>query len=187
MRQGACDGLLASRPTARRRAPLAACCQCARSCPRFRHKTLAGKLPYHPRDLAALYLYGMLHRLRSSRQLEGACHSRLDVIWLMRGQTPDHSTIAEFVRKHGKTLGRLLRDTLQALIEATLAPLSHVAIDGSKVEADAGKSSVRGRRRFARGKGAWTSRSPRCNRSGPRRRIARRACSGISNRSRVSE
>ncbi len=39
-----------------------------------------GKPPYHPRYVAALYLYGMLHRLRSSRQLEDACHARLDVI-----------------------------------------------------------------------------------------------------------
>jgi transposase len=56
-----------------------------------------GKPPYHPGDLASLYLYGMLHRIRSSRQLEDACHCRLDVIWLMKGQTPDHSTIADFV------------------------------------------------------------------------------------------
>jgi transposase len=103
-----------------------------------------GKPPYHPGHLAALYLYGMLHRLRSSRRLEDACHARLDVIWLMRGQTPDHSTIADFVGKHGKALRRLFRDGLRVLIEAGLVKLSHVAIDGSKVEADAGKNSVRG-------------------------------------------
>ena len=103
-----------------------------------------GKPPYHPGDLAGLYLYGMLHRLRSSRQLEYACHSHLDVIWLMRGQTPDHSTIADFVGKHGKALRKLFRDTLQILIGAKLVKLSHVAVDGSKVEADAGKNSVRG-------------------------------------------
>jgi len=40
-----------------------------------------GKPPYHPRDLAALYLYGMLHGIRSSRQLEAACYCRLNVIW----------------------------------------------------------------------------------------------------------
>jgi len=102
-----------------------------------------GKPPYHPRNLASLYLYGMLHRLRSSRQLEDACHARLDVIWLMQGQTPDHSTIADFVGKHGKALRKLFRNTLQVLIEAKLVTLSHVAIDGSKVEADAGKNSVR--------------------------------------------
>ena len=103
-----------------------------------------GKPPYHPRDLAALYLYGMLHRLRSSRQLEDACHSRLDVIWLLKGQSPDHSTIADFVRRHGQALRRLFRDTLGVLIEAKLVKLSQVSIDGTKVEADAGKSSVRG-------------------------------------------
>jgi transposase len=103
-----------------------------------------GKPPYHPGDLASLYLYGMLHRIRSSRQLEDACHCRLDVIWLMKGQTPDHSTIADFVGQHGKTLRRLFRDTLGVLIEAKLVKLSQVAIDGSKVEADAGRNSVRG-------------------------------------------
>ena len=68
-----------------------------------------GKPPYQPRDLAALYLFGMLHRLRSSRQLEEACHTRLDVIWLMRGQTPDHSTIAEFVRSEERRVGKECR------------------------------------------------------------------------------
>lgn len=104
---------------------------------------LEGRPPYHPRDLAGLYLYGMLHRLRSSRQLEDACYSRLDVMWLMRGQTPDHSTIAEFVSRHGKSLRRLFRDALGVLIEAKLVRLAHVAVDGSKVEASAGRGSVR--------------------------------------------
>ena len=102
-----------------------------------------GTPPYHPRHLAALYLYGMLHRLRSSRRLEDACHSRLDVIWLMRGQTPDHSTIADFVSKHGKSLRKIFHDALRVLIDANLITLSHVSIDGSKVETDAGKNSVR--------------------------------------------
>lgn len=103
-----------------------------------------GQPPYHPRDLAALYLYGMLHRIRSSRQLEAACYTRLDVIWLMQGQTPDHSTICDFVNTHGEALRWLLRDTVEVLGRAGLVKLSHVAIDGSKIEADAGKHSVRG-------------------------------------------
>ncbi len=52
----------------------------------LRYALNRGKPPYHPRNMAALYLYGMLHRLRSSRRLEDACHERLDMIWLMRGQ-----------------------------------------------------------------------------------------------------
>ena len=51
----------------------------------LRYALNRGKPPYHPRNMAALYLYGMLHRLRSNRRLEDACHARLDVIWLMQG------------------------------------------------------------------------------------------------------
>src|SRR5947208_3248592 len=55
-----------------------------------------GQPAYHPRVLVGLYLYGMLNRIRSSRQLESASYNRLDVIWLLSGETPDHSTIAPF-------------------------------------------------------------------------------------------
>lgn len=102
-----------------------------------------GKPPYHPRVLAGLYFYGMLERIRSSRKLEKACYSRLDVIWLMEGQVPDHSTIAGFVSKHGKQLRKLFRDVLGVMHRAELVTLEHVAFDGTKIEGDAGKSSVR--------------------------------------------
>ncbi len=101
-----------------------------------------GKPPYHPRDLAGLYVYGMLNRIRSSRQLESACYNRLDVIWLMQGQHPDHSTIADFVQRHGRHLKSLFRDVLQVAGRAGLIRLGHVAVDGTKIEADAGKKSV---------------------------------------------
>lgn len=104
---------------------------------------LTGQPPYHPRDLAGLYLYGMLNRLRSSRQLESACYNRLDVIWLLSGQKPDHSTIAAFVTRHGQSLRKLFRDVLAVGIRAGLIKLEHVATDGTKIEADAGKGSVR--------------------------------------------
>jgi hypothetical protein len=74
--------------------------------------------------------------------LEGACYNRLDVIWLMQGQHPDHSTIAEFVKVHRKPLRHLSRDVLKVAVKAGLVKLEHVAVDGSKIEADAGKKSV---------------------------------------------
>lgn len=102
-----------------------------------------GKPPYHPRYLVALYLYGMLSRLRSSRQLEEACYNRLDVIWLMSGQRPDHSTIAGFVKKHHKRLRQLFREVVKTAVMAGLVPLNLVAIDGTTIEADASKRSVK--------------------------------------------
>jgi len=103
---------------------------------------LEGKPPYHPRDLAGLYLYGMLNRIRSSRQLEQASYNRLDMMWLTSGQHPDHATIAGFVKAHGGRLRGLFRDVLRVGIRAGLVKLDHVAIDGTKIEADAGRGSV---------------------------------------------
>jgi len=111
---------------------------------------LEGKPPYHPRDLSGLYLYGMMNRIRSSRQLEGACWNRLDVIWLMSGQHPDHSTIAQFVKDHGRRLRSLFKDVLRVGLRAGLVKLEHVAVDGSKIEADASKGSVHKQETLAR-------------------------------------
>ena len=77
---------------------------------------LEGKPPYPPRDLTGLYVYGMMNRVRSSRQLEAACYNRVDVLWLMSGQHPDHSTIAEFVSRHGK--GRITKEAFRYDAEA---------------------------------------------------------------------
>lgn len=101
-----------------------------------------GQPPYHPRDLASLYIYGMMNRIRSSRQLEAACYNRIDVIWLMSGQHPDHATIAGFVRAHGLRLRQLHKDVLKVAIAAGLVRLQHVAYDSTKIAADAGKSSL---------------------------------------------
>lgn len=102
-----------------------------------------GKPPYHPRDLAGLYVYGMMNGIRSSRQLERACWNRLDVIWLMSNQHPDHSTVADFVAKHGRRLRKLFKDVVRVGEKAGLVKLEHVSVDGSKIEANAGKGSVR--------------------------------------------
>lgn len=101
-----------------------------------------GKPPYHPRVLAGLYVYGMLNGIRSSRQLEAACYNRIDVRWLMSGQCPDHSTIAAFVSQHLERLRALMKDILGVGIRAKLIKTKHVAVDGTKIEADAGKGSV---------------------------------------------
>jgi len=103
---------------------------------------LSGQPPYHPRVLAGLYLYGLLSRLRSSRQLEMACHNRIDVLWLMSGQKPDHATIAAFVTEHAARLKQLKQAVLEVGIRARLVSLDHAAVDGTKLEADAGRGAV---------------------------------------------
>lgn len=107
-----------------------------------------GRSPYDPRDIVSLYLYGMQHRIRSSRQLEAACWNRVDVMWLMRKQTPDHSTIAGFVARHQDRLRGLFRQSIKVAASAGLVKLKHVSGDGTKLEADAGRGSVRSAKRL---------------------------------------
>jgi len=101
-----------------------------------------GRPPFHPRYLTGLYLYGMMNGIRSSRKLEAACWNRLDVIWLMEGQHPDHDTIATFATEQRKGLGGMFSDTIRVSKQAELVTLEHGSVDGTKLEADAGKGSV---------------------------------------------
>jgi transposase len=55
-----------------------------------------GRPGYHPGDLLKLYIYGYLNRVRSSRRLEAETRRNLEVMWLIRGLTPDFKTIADF-------------------------------------------------------------------------------------------
>lgn len=107
------------------------------------YNLVEGRPPFHPKYLVSLYLYGMLKGIRSSRSLEDACHNRVDVIWLMEGQKPDHATIAGFVKRHDQILLQLFKDTLEAGTAGGFIKLKHVAVDGTKIEANASKTSVK--------------------------------------------
>jgi len=103
----------------------------------------SGQPPYHPRYMAGLFIYGMVKGIRSSRQLEDACHNRIDVRWLMAGQCPDHSTIAVFVKDHSKRLRDIFRNVVLVAKRAGLLKLSSVAVDGTTVASAASRSSVK--------------------------------------------
>ena len=63
-----------------------------------------GRPAYHPSDLLRLFIYGYLNRIRSSRQLEKESKRNLEVMWLMRGLSPDHNTIANFRKDNPKAI-----------------------------------------------------------------------------------
>jgi transposase len=65
-----------------------------------------GRPGYDPGDLLRLYLYGYLHRIRSSRRLEQETHRNVELMWLLRRLTPDCKTIADFRRDHPEALQR---------------------------------------------------------------------------------
>jgi len=94
-----------------------------------------GRPPYHPADLLKLYLYGYLHRIRSSRRLEAEAARNLEIIWLLRGLRPDFKTIADFRRDNRAAFKPLFKNFNLLCRRLELFGAELVAIDGSKFKA----------------------------------------------------
>lgn len=69
-----------------------------------------GDRPYDPRMLLCLYIYGYLHRIRSSRRLEAETHRNIEVMWLMNELTPDDKTICNFRKDNISGLTAVFRE-----------------------------------------------------------------------------
>ncbi|MBV8165828.1 MAG: IS1182 family transposase, partial [Alphaproteobacteria bacterium] len=109
----------------------------------------AGQPPYDPADLLKLYLYGYLNRVRSSRALERESGRNLEVMWLLRGQTPGYRTIAKFRADNAAALRQANRDLVRLLGELDLLGGRLVAIDGAFFDGSASKPSIVTARRLA--------------------------------------
>ena len=94
-----------------------------------------GRPSYDPGDLLRLYLYGYLHRIRSSRRLEQETHRNVELLWLLRRLTPDFKTIADFRRDHPKALKGVCREFILLCRRLDLFGGELLAIDGSKFRA----------------------------------------------------
>src|ERR1017187_5729396 len=91
-----------------------------------------GRPPYDPAALLKLYLYGYLHRIRSSRLLEAECQRNVEVIWLLGKLTPDFKTIADFRKDNLKPLRAVNRQFTVLCGKLELFGGQLLAIDGSK-------------------------------------------------------
>jgi transposase/macrodomain Ter protein organizer (MatP/YcbG family) len=94
-----------------------------------------GRPGYDPGDLLRLYLYGYLHRIRSSRRLEQETHRNIELMWLLRRLTPDFKTIADFRRDHPQALKGVCREFILLCKRLDLFGGELLAIDGSKFRA----------------------------------------------------
>src|SRR3972149_3943790 len=94
-----------------------------------------GRPGYDPGDLLRLYLYGYLHRIRSSRRLEQETHRNVELMWLLRGLRPDFKTIADFRRDHPEALKGVGRQFILLCRRLDLFGGELLAIDGSKFRA----------------------------------------------------
>ena len=94
-----------------------------------------GRPPYDPAVLLKLYLYGYLHRVRSSRLLEAECHRNVEVIWLLGKLAPDFKTIADFRKDNLKPLKAVARQFTLLCRKLELFGGELLAVDGSKFAA----------------------------------------------------
>ena len=98
-----------------------------------------GNRPFDPRMLTALLLYGYCTGVRSSRKLEKATWEDVATRVLAGELHPDHTVIARFRRRHIQALEGLFLQVLKLCSRHGLTKLGHVALDGTKVQANASK------------------------------------------------
>lgn len=103
----------------------------------FTHTVTAatGRPPYAAQDLLALYLYGHLNRIRSSRRLERECHRNIELWWLLERITPDHNTIANFRRDNAGPLKKAFAEFVRVSVELKLVGGKEVCVDGTVLRA----------------------------------------------------
>jgi transposase len=98
-----------------------------------------GQPPYHPAMMVKLLLYAYCTGLPSSRKIERATYRDVAFRVLAGDQHPDHDSLAEFRKRHLPALAGLFVQVLQLCHRAGLVKLGHVALDGTKVKANASK------------------------------------------------
>ena len=100
----------------------------------------SGRTAFHPKVMASVILYGMLTRIRSSRQLEEALVVRIDFRWLAEGRRIDHSTICSFRQSKHERLQALFVQLGLLAHSAGILKLSELAFDGTKIRANNNRS-----------------------------------------------
>ena len=98
-----------------------------------------GYPPYHPGMMTALLLYAYCQGIYSSRRIAKACQERVDFMTVTAMQTPHFRTISDFRKRHLAALDELFVQVLRLCQEAGLVKLGHVALDGTKLKANASK------------------------------------------------
>lgn len=98
-----------------------------------------GAPPYDPRLMVRILLFGYTTGVRSSRKLEAACVDVVAFRWLAAGTAPDYRSIARFRKRHLSALGHLFVQALALCQAAGMVRLGRVALDGSKVRANASR------------------------------------------------
>jgi len=98
-----------------------------------------GQPPYHPAMMVALLLYAYTQGVYASRRIARGCEERLDIMAVTGMQRPDFRTISDFRKRHLEALAALFVQVLRLCRQAGLVSLGQVALDGTRLKANASK------------------------------------------------
>src|ERR671930_591841 len=96
--------------------------------------------PYDPAMMVALLLYAYARGIRSSRVIERACEEDVAFRVLAAQQRPDHATLARFVVRHQQAIAGLFGEVLTLCARSGLVKVGVIAVDGTKVQANASRN-----------------------------------------------
>jgi transposase len=107
-----------------------------------------GYPPYHPQMMVKVLLYGYCTGVYSSRKLARQLTDSVAFRFLAAGNQPDFRTLSEFRKRHGAALAALFEQVLRLCRRAGLVKLGQVAVDGTKIKANASKHKAMSYRRM---------------------------------------
>jgi transposase len=109
-----------------------------------------GQPPFDPRMLVALLLHAYASGIYSSRRIAKATEERADFMMIVALDPPDFRTISDFRKRHLTALSQLFVQVLRLCEKAGLVKLGHVALDGTKIKANASKHKAMSYERMAK-------------------------------------
>ena len=98
-----------------------------------------GGPPYDPKLMVRILLFGYTTGVRSSRGIQKACIDQVSFRWLAANNAPDFRAVARFRKRHLAALAGLFLDALKLCQAAGMVSLSKVALDGTKLSANASR------------------------------------------------
>ena len=135
-----------------------------------------GRPAHDPAMMVALLVYAYARGQRSSRVIERGCIEDIAFRVIAANRQPDHTTIARFRQRHETALAALFGEVLALCAQAGLAGVAVLAVDGTKVHANASERATRDyeqlAERGAEGGGGDRRGRGRAVRGSPRRRAA---------------
>jgi transposase len=100
--------------------------------------------------LLKVWLYGYFNRIRSTRELERACHEHLSLIWLTGMKYPDHNTLWRFLRNNPEAIRKAFAAGVQVAASSGLVGMVLHALDGTKIRAQASRHTALHRKQLER-------------------------------------